>query len=221
MWDFWQMFLGILFPPVCVECRQTLQNGLLCAKCRRKLEEVRILQPSAYGCPDIAGICLLFRYEDGIKTALHEVKFHQRKNIMQAMSQEMMIIEAPHSVAELWHLPKDTVVMPVPTDCQRVKQRGYDVPRNLFHDWSLHEGFSWREGLARIRPTSPQYGLNKRERRKNVKDCFAAVMDVKEENVLLVDDIFTTGATVEEAAHILHRRGAKHIWVMAFAGGAD
>jgi len=57
-----------------------------------------------------------------------------------------------------------------------------------------------------------------------VKMCVVVsktIGDIRGKSILLVDDIFTSGATAEEAAHILHKQGASHIWTMAFAGGAD
>lgn len=219
--DCWQLLIDIFFPSVCIECKKRIYEGLLCPACRKKLEDFRLLQPKAYCCKDIDGICLLYRYEAGIKKALHDVKFRRKKRLAAGMAEEMTILESPQRICSLWHLPEKTFVVPVPTDRARVRQRGYDVPHEIFSQWSLSLGFTWHEALERIRPTRPQYGLDRSERRKNVRDCFAVSEDVRGKQVLLVDDIFTSGATAQEAANVLRQQGADHIWVMAFAGGGD
>lgn len=221
MWDLWHILVEIFYPPTCAECKQKIQLGLLCPRCRRKLEDFRILQPIAYDCPDVNGICLFFRYEGGIKKSLHRIKFDGRQSLLPALAQEMEMLDHCGYLAEHWHLPQKLVVMPVPTDSRRREKRGYDIPTGIFRNWSGAEGYLWQEGLSRIKLTSPQYGLSKKERRKNVHGCFAAVLDVVGADILLVDDIFTSGATIEEAARTLRKSGAAHVWAMAFAGGAD
>lgn len=219
--SFWQLLTDVFFPPVCVECRQRISEGILCPACRRKLAAFRILQPRAYCCPDIESICLFYSYDAAIKKALHDVKFHGKKRLLAAMAEEMAILETPKRVCNIWNLPKNIVVVPIPTDRKRVEERGYDVPQGIFRSWSLEHGFVWYEALIRIRSTQPQYGLGRNERRKNVRGCFSTIKDISKRPILLVDDIFTSGATAEEAAHVLRKQGAGHVWVMAFAGGAE
>ncbi|MGE4589769.1 MAG: ComF family protein [Acidaminococcaceae bacterium] len=219
--SFWQLFISIFFPPACIECGQRISEGMFCSSCRRKSEDFRILRSDEYCGPDIESICLFYRYDAGIKQALHDVKFHGKKSLLAVMSEEMMILETPKRVCKIWRLPENIFVVPIPTDRKRVAERGYDVPNGIFRHWALTQGFVWYEALSRIRSTQPQYGLNRNERRKNVRDCFSTIRNVYEKQILLVDDIFTSGATVDEAAHVLRKQGAGRIWVMTFAGGAD
>ena len=219
--NFCQLLINIFFPPVCIECRQRIPAGMLCPSCRKKLQDFRILQPRAYCCPDIESICLFYRYDGGIKKALHEVKFHGEKRLLAAMAEEMAILKTPKLACEMWHLPKNTLVVPIPTDSKRVKERGYDVPHDIFCQWAKRHNLVWAKALARIQPTKPQYGLDRNERRKNVRGCFSSTENVRDKPILVVDDIFTSGATAEEAARVLRQQGARHVWVMAFAGGAD
>lgn len=220
MSSFWQLLIDIFFPPVCIECRQRISAGILCSACRKKLQDFRILQPRAYCCPDIESICLFYRYDGGIKKALHDVKFRREKRLLNAMAEEMAMLETPKRAFTMWNLPENIVIVPIPTDRKRVAQRGYDVPQGIFCQWSKEQGFVWLQALARIRSTEPQYGLDRSERRKNVRGCFNTSVDIRGKSILLVDDIFTSGATAEEAAYILRKQGASHIWAMAFAGGA-
>ena len=120
-----------------------------------------------------------------------------------------------------WNLSDNMLLIPVPTDTSRFKARGYDVPTGIFKQWGEREELIWCEALERVLPTVPQYGLNKNKRRQNVKNCFSVCGNVRGKDIFLVDDIFTSGATMDEAAKTLKRAGAAKIWALAFAGGAQ
>jgi ComF family protein len=109
------------------------------------------------------------------------------------------------------------LVIPVPLHPRRLKTRGFNQA------WLLAQAFPEAplapEALVRRRHTVPQVGLNPKERRDNVQGAFA-VPDpalVKGKNVLLVDDLYTTGATVKECARVLCRAGARRVEVLTVA----
>ena len=109
------------------------------------------------------------------------------------------------------------LVIPVPLPPRRLKARRFNQA------WLLAEAFPdlphAREALVRVRHTVPQVGLNPKERRDNVKGAFA-VPDpalVKDKHVLLVDDLYTTGATARECARVLKRAGACRVEVLTVA----
>jgi ComF family protein len=109
------------------------------------------------------------------------------------------------------------LVAPVPLHPRRLKARGFNQA------WLLAQAFSEaplaREALVRRRHTAPQVGLNPKQRLDNVRGAFA-VPDpalVKGKKVLLVDDLYTTGATVKECARVLRRAGARRVEVLTVA----
>jgi ComF family protein len=109
------------------------------------------------------------------------------------------------------------LLAPVPLHRTRIKHRGFNQALLLaqaFPGTPLA-----REAVIRTRPTPPQVGLNPREREKNVKGAFAAPEQglVKGKNVLLVDDLFTTGSTVKECARVLRQAGARQVEVLTVA----
>ena len=113
------------------------------------------------------------------------------------------------------------MVVSIPTDAQRRKQRGYDIPEAVFKN-ALAQNGAWQpDVLARIKPTTPQYGLTPGERRSNVSGCFKAAGGVRSKNILLVDDILTTGATLEEAAKTLKNAGAKSVYALTLCGSLE
>jgi ComF family protein len=115
------------------------------------------------------------------------------------------------------HCPRDRtydIVIPVPLHRDRLRWRGFNqavlLARPLARAWDVpHDPFV----LARTRHTAPQVGLDERERRRNISGAFGVRRPsaVRERSVLLVDDVYTTGATLEECAHVLRRAGARHV----------
>jgi ComF family protein len=109
------------------------------------------------------------------------------------------------------------LVAPVPLHPRRLKERGFNQALLLakaFFDKPLA-----REALIRVRHTMPQSGLNPKERRENVKKAFSIPRpeDIRGKNVVLIDDVYTTGATVRECAKVLSQAGAREVNVLTVA----
>jgi len=109
----------------------------------------------------------------------------------------------------------------IPTDPGRLRQRGFDLPAELFSKSAEAFGGIWAQALCRTRKTLPMYGLSPEERRRNLQDCFAATRDVRGKSVMLVDDIFTTGSTFSAAAAVLKEAGAVRVAGLAFCGSVE
>jgi ComF family protein len=111
------------------------------------------------------------------------------------------------------------VVIPVPLHKQRLKERGFNqsllLAREVARVFGLEVDY---RSLKRIRPTRPQVDLKPDERKKNVKGAFDVKSPerVRGRRVLLVDDVFTTGATVSECARVLKKAGAE-VYVLTLA----
>ena len=116
---------------------------------------------------------------------------------------------------------KFDMVVSVPTDVQRRKQRGYDIPEAVFKNALAQHGVWQPDVLARIKATTPQYGLTPGERRSNVRGCFEVRGSVSGAKILLVDDILTTGATLDEAAKTLKQAGAKSVYALTLCGSLE
>ena len=102
-----------------------------------------------------------------------------------------------------------TIVVPIPISESKRKQRGYNQVDMLFKDWVIQQGWHWVDLLVKLDGSKPMWTLTKEERRKNMKGHFLvrpAMVDAyvdKDVNILLVDDIYTTGATLLEAAETI------------------
>jgi ComF family protein len=109
------------------------------------------------------------------------------------------------------------LLAPVPLHPKRLKHRGFN--QALFLAQAFPAAPLAREAVIRTRHTVPQVGLNPKERQDNVKGAFAVPNPqlVKGKNLLLIDDLFTTGSTVRECARVLRQAGARQVEVLTVA----
>ena len=109
------------------------------------------------------------------------------------------------------------LLAPVPLHPKRIKHRGFN--QSLLLAQGFPGALVAREAVVRTRHTAPQVGLNPKERQDNVKGAFAVTdpSRVKGQNVLLIDDLYTTGSTVKECARVLRRAGASRVEVLTVA----
>lgn len=217
--EIWQIITEIFYPIGCLQCLKTITDrGALCPVCRSILREARFFTGRLYECRYLDGFFIFYRYEKGIRKALLEAKFFHKKNYVHRLAKEMLYLEYA-KLATVWHLPDNVVVTPIPTDRARAKARGFELPQEIFRPWCRKENLKWRLCLERQKKSEPQFGLTKQQRKKNVKDCWRVCEKVTGLNILLVDDIFTTGATTDEAARCLKEAGATKVYAIALASG--
>ena len=200
--------LDFLFPARCPECGcYSDRQGQWCQTCLEKIIACRRLPVPvpAYGV--LSQVDALARYQGSIKRLIHRFKYHGDDislSYLQTFLQQAMQTLPVFSV---------DIVVPVPLYFVKEQQRGFNQTEKIFHPWAQTNGFLWQAVLVRKRPTLPQYELNRCQRQENMKDAFA-VQDkgiIRGRDILLVDDIFTTGATMVSCAKILHEAGAKKI----------
>ena len=119
-------------------------------------------------------------------------------------------------VDEVVPMPSGTALITfVPPDGDRSLKRGHHPPGRLARELGRRWGVPVEPLVERTRPLRPQRGLARRERQRNVRGAFQA--SSTRGNVLLVDDVYTTGATVSAAASALRRAGAQSVDVVTFA----
>ena len=109
------------------------------------------------------------------------------------------------------------LVLPIPLHPQRLRARGFNQALELAKGFAARGGHMDESALSRTAYTKSQAGLHFAERQKNLKGIFAAAPRVRGARILLVDDVFTTGATMREAAGTLLTAGAAHIHVAVIA----
>jgi len=162
-------------------------------------------------------------YQDRMKAAIHALKYDRLHAAARGLGRMLAL-----AIAQLAdEAPAEMLVIPVPLHRSKYAERGFNQARSLaFHALGVLRKThpAWRLTLAsstlmRLRATESQFGLTPRQRRLNVRGAFEvsdpAVVTLK--HVLIIDDIFTTGATARAAAQALARAGAASVWVATLA----
>ena len=216
--DWLQAALQLLFPSRCPACGAPVDLAdAWCANCLQELWRPRRLNVAERNMKHIERCQVLTEYSGAVRTLLHGLKFQRRRGNAAPLAWLLSLADE----AELAGLcDNDTLVIPVPLSASRLAERGYNQVTLLFAPWCRRQGLVWLDGcLARRRTTSPQWELDRRERRENIKDAFIvnAPESIRNHSILLVDDIVTTGRTLDECAAVLRQAGAASVSAFALA----
>jgi ComF family protein len=181
---------------------------VLCGLCRRL--EPPYVKATAYGS-----------YESGLRELIHLLKYNQVRPAANVLGR--MLAEAIEDLQPLL-AGKEILVAPVPLHAKKLRQRGFNqselIVRAALKLKSAPAGLSLSAGLLeRRRETKSQIGLSRHQRRENIRGAFVVAKpdELDGREVLLVDDVFTTGTTVSECARVLRRAGASKVYVATVA----
>ena len=160
-------------------------------------------------------------YEGGLRDLIHLLKYQQVRPAAAVLGR--MLGETLANLEPT--LPGGTMaVVPVPLHARKLAQRGFNQSERIARAALKHVAQPSRYELLtgvleRIRETRSQIGLTRHQRRENLRGAFAVktVGAIADREVLLVDDVFTTGTTVSECARVLQRAGANRVWVATLA----
>lgn len=212
-------FLSILAPYECLGCGA--EGALLCPVCARLLPAMpercyRCRSPSigALTCADCAGSSPLYRvraaapYGGTAKELVSRLKFSGAQAASSAMAE---------CLAPFLKTGRGTIIVPVPTAAGRIRGRGYDQARLLARRLSLRTHRAYMDCLARSGQTH-QVGASRSQRLHQLHGAFRvrSTSHIRGRNLLLIDDVVTTGATLEAAARTLQAAGAARIEAAAF-----
>ncbi len=160
-------------------------------------------------------------YDGGLRDLIHVLKFQQVRPAAAVLGRILA-----ETIANLEQaMPVGTiVVVPVPLHARKQGQRGFNqaeiIARSALKQLSRPKRFELCTGvLARRRETGSQIGLTRHQRRENLRGAFALgdPMRILNRDILLVDDVYTTGTTASECARVLRRAGAARVWVATVA----
>lgn len=201
----------MFFVQSCAVCNAETESGVFCHACRRSA----LLLEAMPGLLNLDGAVMGYKYSGALKEMLHKLKFERESKFLQPLAEEAVFLAQAYGESSF------DMVISVPTDAARRRQRGFDIPESIFAQALAVKGAWQPQVLARIKATAPQYGLVPDKRRSNVRGCFAVQGDVRGKKILLVDDILTTGATLDEAAKTLKQAGAKSVYALTLCGSLE
>ena len=225
--------LDLVLPPQCLACRRPVtQDGGLCVGCWGGLKLIErpycerlgtpfpadfgpgLLSPAAIARPPaFERARAVARFDGTARDLVHRLKYGDALNLARPLG--AMMARAGHEL-----LGPDAVLVPVPLHRGRLWRRRFNQSALLAREIARISGARLElSAVERIKATRPQVGLTKAQRAENLAGAFrtadrAALLG---QRVVLVDDVVTTGATVDRIARLLRRSGAASIDVLAFA----
>ena len=207
--------LNLFFPPRCPNCSAYVEDrGTFCAVCERRLVHVHALACPQEFLPYLDGIWAFAHYREGVRNLLRALKYHGKKSALPALHKILAAGEAP-----LAQLPHPLTAAAVPLSPERLRTRGFNQVEAIFAPWLAAHDITLAPLLVRTRETAPLYARTRTERRQELRGAFAMAEGAHAagKDILLVDDIMTTGATLGECARTLKRAGAHHIYAFVLA----
>ncbi|MEK6746240.1 MAG: ComF family protein [Pseudomonadota bacterium] len=227
--------LNLLFPPQCLNCEcRVPTHGTLCIPCWQQIHFITEPMCHACGLPfdydigdgALCGACMhkhpdynharaVFRYDEHSRKLITRFKYSDHTQLAKIYGTWLM-----GTGGKL--LEQSDMIIPVPLHYFRFLHRRFNQSALLAHTLSKKSSVKCLpNALIRTRKTTPQTGLTRKQRETNVKGAFTinkrSVRVIKGKNILLIDDVFTTGSTIEQCTKVLLKAGAAQVNVLTLA----
>jgi len=227
---FWDMF----FPKKCINCQEF--GDYLCVDCLSLIEVLQDCYCPFCNTPTIVAEgktcrdCSHNHYLNGlfaatsfqnsiVKKAIHVFKYPP---LIKSLAIPLTSLLITHlELASVKHKLTDFIIVPVPLSKTKLRFRGFNQAEEIADILTKSIHSQIQNVLIRTRNTRSQVELSRIERKNNVDGIFAInpkmISIIKNKKILLIDDVFTTGATIDEAAKVLKQNGAKEVWAAVIA----
>ena len=212
--------LDFLFPPSCVSCGRITNNFILknetnkwiCNKCYERVIKYKNGQILKVRNIDYDKFVYLFEYRHIIRKIIIAYKFHSLPYISNFFIDEIL-----KNKNLCGFLKNYDIIVPVPMSRIKKNIRGYNQTELIAKNIASSLDIKMKKIIKKRENIETQSKLLKTARRRNIRGAFYCTKRISEQNVILFDDIFTTGATIKECAKILKMNGAKKILVLVLA----
>ena len=224
-----QHALDLLFPPACAICKRS--GSVLCSSC---MASIPLLQPPfCLSCSSIHivnGICQSCRYrplqmsglraasvyQGALRSCVHALKYEGNTRLAEPLGNLLAYTYRKCNMHA-------DIIIPVPLHSERQRKRGYNQSTLLAEVCARQLGLPFRHDVVvRTRDTQAQVGLSSFERQQNVAHAFAcsplfATSALSKRTIIIIDDVCTTGATMEACAASLFAAGVQSVWGLVLA----
>ena len=227
--------LDFLFPPVCPHCGAPVATqGDWCKTCFTDLLHIRHV-PHKF-LHHVDDVCVLAEYRGGLKSMIYDVKFNEKKEQSKGV--------APFLASYNFYMKYDErdivkgncktiydYIVPVPSSEMKKKKRGYNQVDLFFKKWAYSlekidkRYFVWLDCIYKFETSSDMWSLTHKERHQNIENAFVIKAEYKDiefstKRILIVDDIYTTGATIEAVAKIVRSYNPSRLDALTLASGS-
>jgi ComF family protein len=215
----WKSVFNLFLKSNCPLCDRVAEN-VLCRYCDRQLRSYQISQPVEYWGGDLP-LFAWGKYEGLVKQSIARLKYDGHRDIGLLLGELL---------ADSWrefsppNIPDKLTIIPIPLHAEKLKIRGFNQAELIARRFGQITGYRLDMSLQRIRSTAAQFGLSKLDRASNVAEAFALAANSRLRagtQVLLVDDIYTTGATARSAVAALQTKGIKVYGAIVVAAGRN
>ena len=213
-----EIILNLMYPNVCGICEKVCKESL-CKKCELILEKYKV--NSIKNCTNNKKVhfdyCInMLKYESIIREKIIEFKFNEKAYLYKTFAKIMLKDE---KICRFLQDQYD-IIIPVPMYKNKKKLRGYNQTELMAKELAEHLGIPmFAKTFAKVKNTETQSTLTKSKRVENVKGAYEVLEkdNIKDKNIILFDDIYTTGSTLNECSKVLKRAGAKSVAALTLA----
>ena len=219
-----RVIIDFIYPPFCIVCQTSLSKDerLICDNCWNNFPQIdgtvniaREIRSKLSDPIYFSNAISVWEFSSPIQQAIHYLKYQNFRflagRIGRIMAKKLKDLSLPLA---------ETVLIPVPLHKTRLRERGYNQSSLICETIVVETGVqNCDNNLQRIRYTKSQTKLSAIERTKNVKDAFSILHaeEIKNKVIILVDDVITTGATMNACAKELIENGAKSVYLFSAA----
>jgi len=201
--------LNLIFPPRCEVCGKGSEEAL-CSEC---FKQIKFMKPHL-------GIYSVSIYEGPLRNAIHRFKFKKRKILADPLG-ILLIKYLSHN--PMLDMNEFELIIPVPLHKKRLRERGFNQAELLARVIGRYYELPVVSALERVKNTKAQFDLPREERFSNISGAFkvADPRSVYNKRILLLDDIYTTGATIAECSRALKIAGARRVEVLTLSRAVE
>lgn len=209
-----EFVLNFLFPPACSVCGKIDKNWL-CPNCQRRVERLEKSCVVEIENKKYEKMLYLFQYESLVRKLILRYKFSNKAYLNHFFANRIAENEENRKLLKQYDM-----IIPVPMHKRKMQKRGYNQTELVANELEKSLNIPARSDiLSKVVNTTTQSKLGGKARQTNIQHAFFIKNDieVEEKKIILLDDIYTTGATSEECSRVLKKSGAKEILVLVLA----